>query len=117
MRPIPLNYLLNYRTTVIALVIEISGLENKKNQNILLNSEYEIRDALHPEFLYSSAFINILDLDDNEIIKSITLEGAGWGHGVGLCQIGALGMALKHKTSSEILTHYFPSTKIKKMYD
>ena len=63
------------------------------------------------------AFINILDLDENEIIKSITLEGAGWGHGVGLCQIGALGMALSHKTSAEILSHYFPSTKIKKMYD
>ena len=97
--------------------LEISGLENKKNQNIQLNSEYEIRNALHPEFLYSSAFINILDLDDNQIIKSITLEGAGWGHGVGLCQIGALGMALSHKTSAEILSHYFPSTKIKKMYD
>ena len=97
--------------------LEISGLENKKNQNIQLNSEYEIRDALHPEFLYSSAFINILDLDNNQIIKSITLEGAGWGHGVGLCQIGALGMALSHKTSAEILSHYFPSTKIKKMYD
>ena len=49
-------------------------------------------------------------------MKSLTLKGAGWGHGVGLCQIGALGMALEHKTSSEILTHYFPSTKIKKMY-
>ena len=50
-----------------------------------LNSEYEIRDALHPEFLYSSAFIIILDSDDNQIIKSMTLKGAGWGHGVGLC--------------------------------
>ena len=39
--------------------LEISGLENNKNQNIQLKSEYEIRDALHPEFLYSSAFINI----------------------------------------------------------
>ena len=95
----------------------ISGVENKKCQSLQLGSEYKIRDALHPEFLYSSAFIIILDLDDSQIIKSITLKGAGWGHGVGLCQIGALGMALEHKTSSEILTHYFPSTKIKKMYD
>ena len=47
----------------------------------------------------------------------MTLKGAGWGHGVGLCQIGALGMALSNKNSAEILFHYFPSTKIKKMYD
>jgi len=97
--------------------LEISGKENEQFQNVQLNSEYEIRDALHPEFLYSSAFIIILDLDDNQIIKSMTLKGAGWGHGVGLCQIGALGMALSNKTSAEILSHYFPSTKIKKMYD
>ncbi len=97
--------------------LEISGIENEKSRNVHLNSEYEIRDALHPEFLYSSAFIIILDSDENQIIKSITLKGAGWGHGVGLCQIGALGMALSNKTSAEILSHYFPSTKIKKMYD
>ena len=97
--------------------LEISGIEYKTKHNLILKSEYKIRDALHPEFLYSSAFIIILDLDDSQIIKSITLKGAGWGHGVGLCQIGALGMALSHKTSAEILTHYFPSTKIKKMYD
>ena len=97
--------------------LEISGIENGKNRNVRLKSEYEIRDALHPEFLYSSAFIIILDSDDNQIIKSMTLKGAGWGHGVGLCQIGALGMALSNKTSAEILSHYFPSTKIKKIYD
>ena len=97
--------------------LEISGIENEKSRNVQLNSEYEIRDALHPEFLYSSAFIIILDSDENQIIKSMTLKGAGWGHGVGLCQIGALGMALSNKTSAEILLHYFPSTKIKKMYD
>jgi len=97
--------------------LEISGIENKKSRNVQLNSEYEIRNALHSEFLYSSAFIIILDSDNDQIIKSITLKGAGWGHGVGLCQIGALGMALSNKTSAEILFHYFPSTKIKKMYD
>ena len=68
-------------------------------------------------FYIARPLLIILDLDDNQIIKSITLKGAGWGHGVGLCQIGALGMALSHKTSAEILSHYFPSTKIKKMYD
>ena len=47
----------------------------------------------------------------------ITLKGAGWGHGVGLCQIGSLGMALSGKSSKDILTHYFLSTTIKKLYD
>ena len=97
--------------------LKISGLKNKETRSIHLDSEYKIRDALHPEFLYSSAFIIIIDLDENQIAKSITLKGAGWGHGVGLCQIGALGMSLSNKTSVEILSHYFPSTKIKKMYD
>ena len=97
--------------------LKISGLKNKETRSIHLDSEYKIREALHPEFLYSSAFIIIIDLDENQIAKSITLKGAGWGHGVGLCQIGALGMSLSNKTSVEILSHYFPSTKIKKMYD
>jgi len=45
------------------------------------------------------------------------LKGAGWGHGVGLCQIGALGMALKSKSSKQILSHYFLETELKKLYD
>ena len=61
--------------------------------------------------------VDLTTEDENQIAKSITLKGAGWGHGVGLCQIGALGMALSNKTSAEILYHYFPSTKIKKLYD
>ena len=48
----------------------IDFIENEQCQNVQLNSEYEIRDALHPEFLYSSAFIIILDSDENQIIKS-----------------------------------------------
>ena len=72
---------------------------------------------MHPKFLYSSAFIinaNSNTLSDEE---KITLSGGGWGHGVGLCQIGALGMSLDGKSSKEILKHYFSSIKIERFYD
>ncbi len=81
-----------------------------KLQKIKLKSEYEIRRVLHSSFLYSSAFAVINS--KNRII----LRGAGWGHGAGLCQIGALGMALKKYGTGEILKHYFPGTELKKIY-
>ena len=83
----------------------------------MLESEYEIRRVLHPDFLYSSAFIIIANSDTEPALSEITLKGAGWGHGVGLCQIGALGMSLKGKSSKQILSHYFLSTELKKLYD
>jgi SpoIID/LytB domain protein len=95
----------------------ISGTKDDDPCELVINNEYDIRDALHPEFLYSSAFT----INANSNIKSdedkITLTGAGWGHGVGLCQIGALGMALSGRSSEEILRHYFSSITIKKLYD
>jgi stage II sporulation protein D len=51
-------------------------------------------------------------LDDNELV----VEGQGSGHGVGLCQWGARGMAQKGKTHEQILLHYYPRTKIQRMY-
>jgi SpoIID/LytB domain protein len=45
------------------------------------------------------------------------LKGAGWGHGVGLCQIGALGMSLAGKNTNEILYHYYKQTQIKDIYE
>jgi len=44
------------------------------------------------------------------------LHGAGWGHGVGLCQIGAAGMAEQEKTCEEILSHYFKGAKLTTLY-
>jgi SpoIID/LytB domain protein len=46
----------------------------------------------------------------------IQFVGGGWGHGVGLCQIGALAMALNGYSSKEILNHYFQYTTLKKLY-
>lgn len=87
-----------------------------KNKSIILNSEYDIRNALHKHFLYSSAIIIEQKTKRNSFPEKFKFIGAGWGHGVGLCQIGALGMALHGYSAEEILKHYFKNTKIKKTY-
>ncbi|MFL2983067.1 MAG: SpoIID/LytB domain-containing protein [Candidatus Neomarinimicrobiota bacterium] len=97
--------------------LKISGNIKKQSYDLIINSEYEIRNALHPKFLYSSAFIINANSDSKRDEDKITLNGAGWGHGVGLCQIGALGMALSGKSSEQILKHYFSSTTITRFYD
>ena len=84
--------------------------------SIILNSEYDIRNALHKQFLYSSAILIAQKTNVNSLPKNFKFTGAGWGHGVGLCQIGALGMALNGYSSEEILQHYFKNTKIEKIY-
>ena len=97
--------------------LEISGKKNDSLHKLVLYNEYDIRDALHPKFLYSSAFIINANSNTLSDVEKITLSGGGWGHGVGLCQIGALGMSLNGKSSKEILKHYFSSIKIKRFYD
>jgi len=62
-------------------------------------------------FLYSSAFI-IKNADSLRSDDHVVLQGAGWGHGVGLCQMGALGMALDGIHYNDILMHYYPGTKL-----
>ena len=91
------------------MILTISGKKNQKEQKILVDSEYNIRNTLHPEFLYSSAFIINANSSINSPLDKITLKGAGWGHGVGLCQIGSLGMALSGKSSKDILLLLFLS--------
>lgn len=75
-----------------------------------LNNEYDIRKTLHPSFLYSSCFM--VKMND----ELIEFFGAGWGHGVGLCQIGALSMALNGHSTEQILTHYYSGAKLKQLY-
>ena len=95
---------------IINLVIEFLNIDNK-TENIEIISEYKIRKILSPSFLYSSAFTV------NKIKDEFILEGKGWGHGVGLCQIGALGMALSKKKVKSILSHYYPGTEINTIYN
>ena len=97
--------------------LEIKGvIKNNLDFSIFINSEYEIRRILHPEFLYSSAFIVETNFSYDNNVNQFTLKGAGWGHGVGLCQIGALGMALDGKNTKEILRHYYQSSKMENIY-
>lgn len=73
---------------------------------IVIGKELNIRRTLSKSHLYSSAFK--AEIKDGKV----TLTGRGWGHGVGLCQIGAAVMASKGKTYREILEYYYPGTVI-----
>jgi len=97
--------------------LKILGLSGTKKIEFLIDNEYEIRRVLHPDFLFSSAFIIEPNFTESLPPSNFIFRGAGWGHGVGLCQIGALGMALMGKNTNEILSHYFSSTEIKTIYE
>jgi SpoIID/LytB domain protein len=98
--------------------LTVHYLNQKREQHsINIKDEFRIRQSLHPKFLFSSAFlVHTEGADKDGIPSSFILQGAGWGHGVGLCQIGALGMSLKGFSANEILSHYFPGSKLKKIY-
>ena len=82
-----------------------------------LSSEYRIRELFHRKFLYSSAFAVRLEHGDDGRLKTVTLRGAGWGHGVGLCQIGAVGMALQGHDCESICRHYYPESQLATVYE
>lgn len=82
-----------------------------------IGKELEIRRTLSKSHLYSSAFVvDMQDEDRNGIPQSFTLTGAGWGHGVGLCQIGAAVMAKQNYSYKQILEHYYPKSKLDRRY-
>lgn len=82
---------------------------------LYLGKELMIRRALSPSHLYSSAF-NIEKIDNadpkNPGLPGFRLHGKGWGHGVGLCQIGAARMALEGYSFSNILDFYYPGSRL-----
>ncbi len=78
--------------------------------SVIIGKELEIRRVLSAKHLRSSAFT--IEYDHNVI----TLKGKGWGHGVGMCQIGAAAMAEAGKRYTEILSHYFPKASLSKLY-
>ena len=82
------------------------GVGSKRS--MVIGKELEIRKWLSKSHLYSSAFV--MDRNEN---GDFILTGAGWGHGVGLCQIGAAMMADKGYTYEQILAHYFPGSELK----
>jgi stage II sporulation protein D len=92
--------------------LQITGTK----QTYIVGKELEIRKWLSDSHLYSSAFVaDKFDFID-EIPQRFILTGAGWGHGVGLCQIGAAVMGEKGYMYKEILQHYFKGAELKKIY-
>lgn len=82
-----------------------------------IGKELEIRRTLSPSHLYSSAFIvERHDVDGEGYPAKFVLRGAGWGHGVGLCQIGAAVMGEQGYDYKEILLHYFINAQITTLY-
>jgi SpoIID/LytB domain protein len=90
--------------------LKISGTRKE----MIIGKELEIRKALSKTHLYSSCFIVEKELINGE--PGFVLYGAGWGHGVGLCQIGAAVMGSKGYSYKQILMHYFKETKLEKIY-
>jgi len=87
------------------------------NRTVIIGKELEIRRALSRSHLYSSAFIVRAENDEaSECPASFELIGAGWGHGVGLCQIGAAVMADKGFQHEQILAHYFRGAMVRMLY-
>ena len=83
---------------------------------LTIGKELEIRKTLSESHLYSSAFVVDKQNITNGIPGEFVLTGAGWGHGVGLCQIGAAMMGAKGYKYDEILLHYFRGASISKEY-
>lgn len=82
-----------------------------------IGKELEIRRALSESHLYSSAFvIDVFDKNKQGVPQRFELLGAGWGHGVGLCQIGAAVMGEKGYSYDQILLHYYQGAGIKRIY-
>lgn len=95
-------------------LIKLKIIGTKKE--MIIGKELEIRRTLSESHLYSSAFyVETRDLKEG-IPGKFILYGAGWGHGVGLCQIGAAVMGEMGYMFDEILLHYFKGARIEKIY-
>ena len=92
--------------------LKIIGSKN----SIIVGKELEIRRWLSKSHLYSSAFVVETERDQQDRATRFILHGAGWGHGVGLCQIGAAVMAARGKKAEEIVLHYFRGARLQKLY-
>ena len=93
--------------------LQIIGTE----KTFTIGKELEIRRALSDSHLLSSAFVvDKQDEDEQGVPQRFELIGAGWGHGVGLCQIGAAVMGEEGYLYDAILLHYYQGAEIKKLY-
>ncbi|KGF53445.1 SpoIID/LytB domain-containing protein [Prevotella amnii] len=92
--------------------MEIEGTE----RSIILGKELEIRRVLSKSHLYSSAFV----VEKKDLLEGVPqlfkIVGAGWGHGVGLCQIGAAVMGAQGYDYKQILSHYYSDSVLTRLY-
>jgi SpoIID/LytB domain protein len=95
-------------------IIELKIIGTK--QSVVVGKELEIRKWLSSSHLYSSAFVVEKLEMRNGIPQQFILLGAGWGHGVGLCQIGAAMMGEKGYKYEDILIHYFKGAELERIY-
>ena len=94
-------------------LLKITGTE----ATVTIGKELEIRRWLALTHLYSSAFIvERREIGEDGVPGAFRLHGAGWGHGVGLCQIGAAMMSLQGHNAEEILLHYYRGAKLEKQW-
>jgi stage II sporulation protein D len=87
-----------------------------ERESLIVGKELEIRRALSPSHLYSSAFVIEAEPAAARVPERFSLIGAGWGHGVGLCQIGAAVMAERGYDFSQILAHYYAGAALHPLY-
>lgn len=96
-------------------IVRLKILGTKKT--ITVGKELEIRKWLSESHLYSSAFTVEKHFHANRDLPfAFTLHGAGWGHGVGMCQIGAAVMSRQAYTLEEILKHYYRGAVVKQIF-
>ena len=86
--------------------------------SIIIGKELEIRRTLSDSHLYSSAFtVEALDANAEGVPQRFVLHGSGWGHGVGMCQIGAAVMGANGHKYDDILHHYYTGADVTKLYE
>ncbi|MBO7419135.1 MAG: SpoIID/LytB domain-containing protein [Bacteroidaceae bacterium] len=84
-------------------------------RSLIIGKELEIRKTLSKSHLFSSAF-TVEKQGQGDVPQQFVLHGSGWGHGVGLCQIGAAVMGEQGYKYKEILLHYYKGAKVERMY-
>jgi SpoIID/LytB domain protein len=93
--------------------LKITGSE----RTFTIGKELEIRSALSESHLKSANFtVERQDIDADGVPARFILHGKGWGHGVGMCQIGAAVMGEQGYTYEQILSHYYKNANITNIY-
>ncbi len=116
-----------YVLRIVPVKRSVSGrLETLRIEGTLhtmtIGKELEIRRSLSPTHLYSSAFIvrtsGTLAVEGctDSVPAQFELFGAGWGHGVGMCQIGAAVMSNEGHSYERILSHYYHTAQLTPLY-